>query len=222
MEPVGLQWLLEESSIALLIVDVQNEFCHPEGRFAQRGLDVRNINHVVTKIRALIEAAHASSIPVAYIQNIEEEATDSLSWMTRPDGDESIANGQICRKGSWGVDLYELFPEERDFVCRKYRFSAFFNTPLNAFLRSRDIQTVVVTGIITNVCVESTARDACMNDYYVVVPEDACATWDQNVQKASLSNIRSFFGKVTNTQTILGSWKDRINSRGIPERLPGQ
>jgi ureidoacrylate peracid hydrolase len=220
LEPISLQWLLDESSAALIIIDVQNEFCHPEGRFGKRGLDVRTINHVVTKIKVLIDAAHASSIPVVFIQNIEEDATDSHPWMTRPDGNESIANGRICRKGSWGVELFELFPAERDFVCRKFRFSAFFNTPLNNFLRSRDIQTVIVTGIITNVCVESTARDACMYDYYVVVPEDACATWSQDVHKASLSNISCFFGKVTDTQTILSSWKCRIKSKEIPQKFP--
>jgi len=206
LKTVDLKWLLEETDTALIIVDVQNEFCHPDGEFARRGFDVAPINRIIPNLSALANAAHAHNVPVIYIQNIEEDATDSPAWTARPDGDENISNSRICQKGSWSVELYGLSPESRDFIFRKFRFSAFFNTVLNTFLRARKIETVIVCGLLTNICVETTVRDACMLDYYVVVPEDACFTWHQTVHEMSLSNIRQFFGKVTDTETIIRKW----------------
>src|SRR5690606_27664368 len=89
---------------------------------------------------------------------------------------------RVCGKGEWGSEFFDGIgpdPSRPEIVVNKHRFSAFVNTELELILRSLNIQTVLLTGVATNVCVESAARDAFMRDYYVVLVEDCCATYDQ-------------------------------------------
>ena len=82
-------------------------------------------------------------------------------------------------------------------------------TDLESILKANAIRTVIVTGCMTNVCVETTARDAFMRDYYVLVPSDAAATYIQEDHDASLRNIDRFFGQVTTTEDLKVAWSSR-------------
>ena len=102
------------------------------------------------------------------------------------------------------VDPVDAGPEDR--VITKHRYSAFRGTNLDLVLRSRGTQTVILTGVATNACVESTGRDVYMHDYYLVFVGDATATTSQAAHDATLANIDQFFGQVATCEAIVGAW----------------
>ena len=206
MEPISLETVLTARKNALVIIDVQNEFCHPDGPFARKGMDMRIIDEMLSPLKRLISAAHKYGVPVVFVRNVEDSATDSEAWTLRPDGDERTVNGMICRRGSWGAEFYGITPQPDDTVVEKHRFSAFVNTPLDTVLRARKIDVLVLAGVASNVCVESTARHAVMLDYHVVLAEDACASWDRAAHDMTMQNTRCFLGKVSDSATISNLW----------------
>lgn len=211
---ISLEQVLTQRKSALIIVDVQNDFCHPEGSFAKKGMDVSTVTGIIPNIQRLIDAAHAAKLPVIFIQNMEDESTDAEAWLMRPDGDENTPNENVTRRGTWGAEIFRLKPEEHDIVIEKHRFNAFHNTRLDTALRSLGVQSVVVTGLSTNVCVMNTAFNAVMYGYHVVLAEDACAAWSAPAHEFAVNNIRLFVGKVVDTEAVASCWEARGTCAG--------
>jgi ureidoacrylate peracid hydrolase len=114
-----------------------------------------------------------------------------------------------CREGTWGAELYEgISPLPSERLVIKHRYSAFINTDLNTVLKARNIQSVLVCGVATNVCVETTARDGYMYDYYVTMIDDCSAAYEAKLHLGTLENIRRHFGLVASSQEIIDSWHD--------------
>lgn len=206
---ISLQELLQDRKSALLIIDVQNEFCHPEGTFGKKGLDMSTMTRVIYPLKSLIAAAHEKGRPVIFIANVEDESTDAEAWVMRPDGDENSPNEGVTRRGTWGAELYELKPEEGDIYIEKHRFSAFHNTRLDTVLRSMKVESLVIAGLTTNVCVLTSATHAVMLGYHVVLAEDACAAWFQPAHDMAVNNIRLFVGKVAKSGDIIKLWNEK-------------
>lgn len=206
MKPLPLEYLLTKTPKALVLVDVQNEFCHPDGVFGQKGLDFSPINEMMIGLKRLVDSARENNIPIVFIQNIEDENTDSFAWKMRPDAKEDSANEGVCRRGTWGTDIFYFTPQEGDILVEKNRFSGFLNTPLDSILRNRGVETLIFTGVATNICVETTARHASILDYHIVLAPDACATWYPDLQEATCKNIRLWFGKVADSKEITSVW----------------
>ncbi len=204
---ISLETVLCERKCALILIDVQNEFCHPDGSFGQKGLDLSRVNGIISPLRSLIDAAHEKGVPVIFIKNTEDTSTDAEGWVCRPDGDENSPNEGVTRRGTWGAEIYALEPAEQDIVLEKHRFSAFHNTPLDTVLRTLGIQTTVFGGLATNVCVMTSATHAVMHGYHVVLAEDGCAAWFQDAHDMALKNIRLFVGKVVPSTDIIRCWK---------------
>lgn len=189
----------------LLVVDVQNDFVSQKGSCAQRGDNVNAAEAMVPKLVCFIEEARRVSLPIVYVKSIHSEWTDAPSWVYRKSQEKTL---NTCREGSWGAEFYDgisPLPEER--VVIKHRYSAFINTDLNTVLKAKDIQSVLVTGVATNVCVETTARDAYMFDYYVTMVEDCAAAYDPKLHETTLENIRRHFGLVASSEEIIQSWQ---------------
>ncbi len=204
---ISLETVLCERKSALILIDVQNEFCHPDGSFGQKGLDLSRVNGIIPPLRALIDTAHKKDVPVIFVKNTEDFSTDAEAWVCRPDGDENSPNEGVTRRGTWGAEIYALEPTAEDIILEKHRFSAFHNTPLNTILQSLGVQTTVFGGLATNVCVLTSATHAVMNGYHVVLAEDGCAAWFQDVHDFALKNIRLFVGKVVPSADIIGCWE---------------
>ena len=100
-----------------------------------------------------------------------------------------------------------MAPRAGDAVVTKHRFGAFTGTDLDVILRSQGIKTVVMTGIATNICVESTAREAFMRDYFVVLADDACAAYSRAQHDTTLANIDIAFGVVHKTEELIEHWR---------------
>jgi ureidoacrylate peracid hydrolase len=101
----------------------------------------------------------------------------------------------------------ELTPEDGEVVVRKHRYSAFSGTNLDVILRAHEIRTCIVTGVSTNVCVESTLRAAFDLGYYIVVPRDATASWSEQLGDATLANVTHRFGIVSSVAEIVDAWR---------------
>jgi ureidoacrylate peracid hydrolase len=209
----GLKERCDPKLAALIVVDVQNDFVSPEGSAAKRGEDVTAALAMMPRLIRLIDEARRAAVTVIYIKTTHSEWTDTPSWIYRTSQKGGL---NTCREGTWGAEFYagiSPLPSER--VVIKHRYSAFINTDLNTVLKARSIQSVLVTGVATNVCVETTARDAYMFDYYVTLVEDCAAAYEPKLHLGTLENIRRHFGLVAASDEIIESWNGLEKSRAV-------
>lgn len=195
--------LLTERRPALVIVDVQNDFCHPEGKFARAGLDMSAIEPIYGPISRLAAAFRSKKLPVCFIVNVEDEATDSEAWLCHPDGAPDKPNLGATRRGTWGAEICRLSPEPGDAIIEKHRYSAFVSTRLEAFLHANGAQSVVLCGVSTNVCIDTTCRHGLMLDYHMIVSSDGCGAWSAPAHENALDNMSRFFAKVAASDEII-------------------
>ncbi len=199
---------------ALLIIDYQNEFCHEDGVFARAGFDVRTFRAIEGGLSNLLAGARRAGVRPVWIRNTYN--TQNGGYLSPVFMEHAIRrwNGRysripVCAEGSWGQDFYgQVRPQPGERIVTKHRYDAFIGTDLEVVLRAASIRTVIVCGVTTNFCVESTARHAFCLDYYVVVPSDAVAHWDPSAHEAALKNIEYGFGQVSTVGELLGIWKD--------------
>lgn len=195
---------------ALVLNDLQNDFCHPDGFMGQMGEDVSFIQDTLPTIRHLLEWARQAEVMVIHVK----AAYGSLSASEVSMGywSEAEEAPPCCLPASWGGDFVaELKPLDGEPVVVKHRYSAFVDTRLDLLLRSNGIRTVILPGVATHCCVESTARDAAMRDYYVVVPEDGVAVRgkQRHLHEASLEVLGTYFGQVVGSRDIEAVWAAR-------------
>jgi ureidoacrylate peracid hydrolase len=190
---------------ALLVIDMQNDFCHPEGVSGKRGRQLTMTIEMAPRLEAFIKACRGVGMPVMFVKTIHYPWTDSPSWVRRLDRD---GGDSVCRPGTWGAEFYAgIQPEEGEIVLTKHRYSAFLGTNLDLILRSRGIRSLLISGVGTNVCVESTLRDGYMRDYYIVLLEDCVGATDRELHEATLKNVRLHFGAVSNSNEVRKLWK---------------
>ena len=189
---------------ALIVVDVQNDFVSPEGSAGKRGDDVGAAMAMIPNLTGLIDQARKVGLTVVYIRTTHSEWTDTASWIYRTSQRSGLST---CREGTWGAEFYNgIAPLPSERVVIKHRYSAFINTDLNTVLKARGIQSILVCGVATNVCVETTARDGYMYDYYVTMIDDCSAAYDAKLHMNTLENIRRHFGLVASSHQIIESW----------------
>ncbi|MBI3092018.1 MAG: cysteine hydrolase [Candidatus Tectomicrobia bacterium] len=194
---------VDPKQAALIVVDVQNDFVHPEGAIGKRALDTTMSMNMIPRLQKLIDGAHAAGVPVIFIRTEHGKWTNSKSWVIRKG---NVAGPPICQVGTWGCEYYKVSPDVDDFVVIKHRYSAFQDTDLDLVLRSIGVESILCTGVATNVCVESTARQGYMLDYNVVFVEDCCGTTTKEEHEATLLNINLHFGIVATCDHVLKVW----------------
>ena len=208
-----LEELVDPAHAALLVVDMQRDFCTPGGAFDKLGVDLSMYPAMVPRLARLIDGARAAGVPVFYIQmtGLPGRISDSpaqirFNLRLHLGSDGVVEPLDYTPDGSEGQQIIpELAPRDGDVVVKKYRSSAFWGTNLDLLLRANGIKTCIVSGCTTEGCVESTARDAMFGDYYVVVPEDCVASDDRAQHDASLLLMRHRFDLAT-ADAILGVW----------------
>lgn len=187
---------------ALLVVDVQNGFCHPDGSRARAvgPQAARPTFDIVPVVVELVATARSFRWPV-WFTLMEYWPDDEAAARRRfpPAVERRGGSLDVCRVGTWDAELVtelERVREHDDVLLRKHRSSAFYQTALEQQLRMRGIDTLIVAGTTTSYCVESTVRDAHARDFDVVVPREAVADTDPDAQRASLAAIDRFHGVV--------------------------
>jgi ureidoacrylate peracid hydrolase len=198
----SLAQLVDPARAAVLLVDIQNDYCHPDGAIAQRGGDVGTCEDIVGPVQRLIAGARAAGVPVIWIRNWHEKWTDSPAWAGRRKGVGA------ARAGSWGAEFWRVQPADDEPIVNKQRYSAFCGTRLDAILHTLKRETLIMAGVATNVCVESTARDGLFLDYNIVFLSDCTATNDgPAAQEATLENMRRHFGVVATADEVVAAFQ---------------
>lgn len=208
---------LNPAETALIIVDMQNAYASPGGYLDIAGFDIAGAAACISRIATAADAARKAGMPVLYFQNGWDPEYTEAGGPGSPNWHKSNAlktmrkkpelQGKLLAKGGWDYALVEaLAPQPGDIVVPKTRYSGFFNTNIDSLLRARGIRNIVFTGIATNVCVESSLRDAFHLEYFGIVLEDAThAAGPDFAQKAALYNIETFFGWVSTVADFCGA-----------------
>jgi ureidoacrylate peracid hydrolase len=184
---------------ALLIVDMQNDFCKPEGAFGRMGKDLRSVQEMVPRLRRLLEEVRKLGMLRVFIRTEHFPYTSSPYWKVRYD-----RATQVAVPGTWGAEFIdELKPEAGEPVVVKNRYSAFLDTNLQLILRCNRIKSLLITGAFTHVCIDTTARHAFMLDYQTVTVKDCVASYDAEKHLISLEVLDEFFGHVLSSDEVL-------------------
>lgn len=168
-----IAWELAPGRTALIVIDPQNDFLHPEGWYALRGVDIEHMRRSIEPTRQLVSACREHDVPIIWTRHGFRDAQDGGVLVSlRP----FLRDGGL-RVGTWGYEiLSELGPSEGDRFVEKNRLSAFFQTNLELQLRALGAETLLFAGVLTNQCVAATSKDAMFRDFKPIVVEEATGT----------------------------------------------
>lgn len=193
---------------ALIIVDMQKDFCTSGFGAERAGRSLAPAQAAIPQIQRLLHAARRVNANVAHVGfwTLPDHGSDSESWLaTRRNA--TVSSPELCIADTEGTQFVdELAPVAGELQIRKHRYSAFTATNLDLLLRARDVRTIIVTGVSTNVCVETTFRAAFELGYHVIVPPQSCSSWDQGLHEAALANVRHRFGLTPDVDQVLSIW----------------
>lgn len=212
MEPRILHSLeerLDPAHTALLIIDMQKDFCVDGFATSKAGRPLGPAQSIVPHLQELLAVARDCGVLVCHVGfwTLPDHMSDSGPWLAQRRR-ATYASDAIAIAGTEGADfIEELRPKDGEIQVLKHRYSAFKGTDLDMILRAHAIQTVVPTGVSTNVCVESATRDAFEHNYYVCVPEDGCASWDMELHAATMKTINARFGLLTCIEDVAAIWR---------------
>lgn len=212
------------SSSAVIVVDMQNAYASKGGYLDLAGFDLSGIDDVISRTAGVLATARDAGMQIVFLQNgwdpaykeaggpqaANQRKSNALRLMRqRPD-----LMGRLLSKGGWDYALVDaLQPEESDIVVPKSRYSGFVGTPLDSILRSRDIRHLFFVGVATNVCVETTIRDAFGLEYYAVMVSDCChQAGPRHIHDATIFNVETFFGWTTTSEALCSVLTSRRNA----------
>ncbi|WP_432407253.1 cysteine hydrolase family protein [Wukongibacter sp. M2B1] len=179
---------------AIVVIDMLNDFVGEKAPLRCPGGD--DIVPDLQKLFKWVRARKDDDIHLVHIQ--EAHRKNDADFRVRP---------VHAVKGTWGSDfIKELYPEGEEYIVPKRRHSGFAHTDLDLYLREENIDTVVVTGVWTNVCVRSTASDALYNAYKVITLSDGCASKTQEMHEYGLKDL-SIFTKVMTIDQYIDAWE---------------
>ena len=194
------RWPVTSKNTAVIVVDMQNIWVHPRGtRYLPMSEDI------VPKVQELLCFCRSNGVPVIYLHTTKRKDLADVGIFAdiKPqthDADDESSNFE----GTPGAEFYEpVKPTERDLVVKKFRYSGFYGTQLENLLRALGRDTIAITGVATNVCCDSTARDGAMRDFKVLFLSDCNASFSAEEQDATLKNFDKHFGVVLDSKTLM-------------------
>ncbi len=207
---------LDIERTALIVVDMQNAFCKKGGMVdVLKGLDDGQVERVIKTNEKVIKASRRQGIKVIYLRMSYRPDMANAGGPESPNyWKESGAvamhehpewKNRFLTIGTWDWEIVdELKPQPEDIVVDKSRYSGFVNTELDAILRTHNIKHLLFLGFATNVCVESTLRDAFFHDYFPIIVSDGCGhAGPDYTQKATIWNVSELFGWVTTSDDLV-------------------
>ena len=209
---------LSASDTAVVVIDMQNAYASPGGYLDLAGFDISGAERVITQTIKVLDTARRAGMPVIFFQNGWDADYVEAGGPGSPNLHKSNAlktmrerpelSGTLLARGGWDYELVDaLKPQPGDITLHKTRYSGFFNSQLDSVLRSRGVRHIVFVGIATNVCVESTLRDAFFLEYFGVMLEDAThQAGPEYLQQATCFNVEKFFGWVSTAADFCGAF----------------
>ncbi|MFQ5913137.1 MAG: cysteine hydrolase family protein [Nitrospinota bacterium] len=199
---------------ALLVIDAQNGMCHPKGTLAKSGVDVGPLQAILDPIAEVVRACQEAGIPDIWTRQ-EHYAEDKSREAHRIQHHTRKRVNIACQKGTWDaeiVDELKPFINEKSHVIGKQKFSGFYGTNLEVLLRILGVRLLVFTGTTTNLCIETTLRDAYMRDYDCVIVGDCVAGVNPEWHRVSLEVWRRYMGLVVTHRELLHMLPSRVSS----------
>jgi ureidoacrylate peracid hydrolase len=203
---LSLAQRIDPGHAMLLVVDMQNDFCHRDGVAGRRGRGMDFVQGMIPNLLRLIEKARERECPVGFVRSVSNVWTDSHVW-TEFKNPDLLA----CAEGSWGAEFYSGFePRPGELVITKHRYSAFIGTDLDLVLRSKGIKSLLVTGVGTGMCVFHTLTVGFMLDYYITLVEDCSATtYGPQAHQEAVALVRKHYGVVASSSEIIEVWSEK-------------
>lgn len=209
-----LEQKVDPAHAAVVTVDVQNDFFHNDGYLGKLGAPMTLVQEMAPRLNQFLNAARQRGVRVLHVISWHDEqyASPVVTEQKLRHGHRMELNGRqlkdapYCLRGTWGADFYGIDARPGEEIVIKHRYGSFTGTNLDLILRSQGIQTVILTGAATNVCVESTAREVYMHDYYLVFVSDCTATMSQEAHDYTLKMIDTYFGQVVGSDDIMKAW----------------
>ena len=191
---------LDITTSALLVIDMQNAFCHPEGTLGQSGLDTDRLGSIIPAVLETVEDCQAAGMPVIWTLQ-EHFENDRRRARKRLPAHTSKRKGVSAVAGSWDarIELQHLVTDP-SLVVRKHRFGGFYETRLHILLEQLGVKALFVTGLTANACVETTMREAYLRDYDVVAIEDCIAGVRPQWEAMAKEVWQQYFGVICSRQ----------------------
>lgn len=207
----SLEEMVSPGRAALLIIDQQNDFTHPDGYYAKFGLDVSMLQDITPNLNRLASAARKAGVMVLWSQNIIKQGfvSDSPVWLATHAklGLESLDQKEFfTMEGTWGAEIYEECEvADGDIVIPKLRSTVFHNTPLEALLRAHGVETLVISGQVTEGCVDNTIRGARDRDFYTPLVRDAVGSTSRERHERAMA---TWTGRIPtpDTEELIDLW----------------
>lgn len=219
---------MDTAQTAVIVVDMQNDFCSKGGMFDRAGCDISVVQKAVGPARRVLSAARQAGLKIVYLKMGFRPDLSDLGDADSPNrlrhlhfgvGQPSLApdgrQGRFLIRDTWNTDVIdELRPQPEDVVLYKHRFSGFYETELDDVLRRLGIRDLIFTGCTTSVCVDSTIRDAMFRDYRCVlladcVSEPIGSELPRSNHEASLLTIEMLFGWVSRSDQFIAALERR-------------
>jgi ureidoacrylate peracid hydrolase len=180
-------------NIALLVIDIQNDFVERDAI-----IEIYSARKNINKLKSFIDFCRRKKILVIYTRHCYDPKKNPIERKLFPE----LQSGGL-RKKTKGWDIYSLIaPQKDDIIINKSRYDAFFNTRLHSILKRKGITKFIITGTMTEVCCESTARSAMMKDYEVLFCSDLTFTASPKMQERTLEVVSRSFGSVCTSTTL--------------------
>jgi nicotinamidase-related amidase/catechol 2,3-dioxygenase-like lactoylglutathione lyase family enzyme len=205
--------LLDLRKTALLVIDMQNAFCHPEGTLGISGVNVAPAVGMIPSVARLATACKLAGVPVLWSRQVHFEADAGRTRKRLPSHTQKRARVSALA-GSWDGELVdELRPlaDEPSFVFTKHRFGCFYETRLEAMLRMLGTEALLVCGATANACVETTLREAYLRDYDVVAVTDCIAAVRPEWEPLAHAVWGQYFGVLATSDDVV-EWLDRASA----------
>lgn len=199
----------DEAHTAVLVIDVQNDFVAHAGRVGRDGADMHPLQQAVKGINRLIGAARQSSVPVFYVVVEHGHDVDPAPYQARYERRGMTPDDTICHVGTWGAQLYDelLSPQSGDIRLVKHGYDAFQNPELESALRKAGIQTVIVTGVVTELCVRATVASAFERGFFPVVPRECTASTEPEAAHAAIESMERWYGEFVSLDELIQPWR---------------
>lgn len=212
--------IIDLNRSALVVVDMQNDFCHPDGWLGNLGVDINPARAPISPLQQLLPTLREADVPIIWLNwgNRPDKLnlSPALLHVYNPQGDGiglgdplPISGAPVLEAGSWAAAVVdELKPSEDDIHVNKYRMSGFQDTELDSILRNLDVTTLLFAGVNVDQCVLCTLQDANFRGYDCLLLEDCSATTSPDYcRDATLYNVQQCFGFVVNSTEILHQLK---------------
>ena len=210
-----MAWSLEQrvdpAHGMLVVVDMQNDFCHRDGAACKRGRDMTFVKDMIPRLINLVSKAREHRFPICFVRTSGNQWTNSPVW-TEFKNPELLA----CAEGTWGAEFHAgLEPQPNEMLVTKHRYSAFIGTDLDMLLRARDVKSLLVTGVGTGMCVFHTLTVGFMLDYYITLVEDCAATtYGRVAHNEAVALVKKHYGRAASSEEIMEIWGGKIRAIG--------